>query len=223
MNMTISNFFQKIPYRNYLLVISVFLTVFIVPILPAGWHKLSYSILFTFIYFLAAFSMERHKKTILIMAISVFVVEWISSLIGLKYLYEIARVLTIIFFIIIVINLIALIARSKVVDSKVILDAINGYLLMALVFGLLVAILNSINPESFNFSSMANGDSEFAYDFSSPMYFSLVTTTTLGYGDIVPKTPAARSLATFIAVSGQLYIAIIIALLVGKFAARNEK
>ncbi|MFW5706197.1 MAG: ion channel [Bacteroidota bacterium] len=46
--------------------------------------------------------------------------------------------------------------------------------------------------------------------------------STVGYGDIVPGTPIARSLATFISISGQLYIAIIIALLVGKFSGRQK-
>ena len=47
------------------------------------------------------------------------------------------------------------------------------------------------------------------------MYYSLVTLTTLGYGDITPVTPLARNLAAFEAAMGQLYIAILVARLVG--------
>ena len=209
-------------YRNYLLMFFVFFTVFIIPVLPADWHKVTYNIFFTGIYFMAAFSMEHHRKRIIIMAVGVFILEWVSAFIGLKYIYEASRMVTIVFFIIIVFNLIAYIARSKDVDSKVILDAINGYLLLAIVFAMLIVILTRIDPASFSFPAIANGKGEFSFDFSAPMYFSLVTTTTLGYGDIIPITAPARSLATFIAVSGQLYIAIIIALLVGKFASRKS-
>jgi len=52
-------------------------------------------------------------------------------------------------------------------------------------------------------------------------YIILFYNASLGYGDICPLTPLTRSLATFIAVSGQFYIAIIVALLVGKFSAQR--
>lgn len=54
------------------------------------------------------------------------------------------------------------------------------------------------------------------------LYYSLVTMTTLGYGDIVPSSPAARSVATLQAVVGQLYLAVIVARLVGLHVAEAE-
>jgi Na+/H+-dicarboxylate symporter len=54
------------------------------------------------------------------------------------------------------------------------------------------------------------------------MYYGFITMTTVGYGDILPLKPYTRSLATFIAVAGQFYMAIIVALLVGKFAAQHD-
>ncbi len=53
------------------------------------------------------------------------------------------------------------------------------------------------------------------YDQMSFIYFSLVTITTLDYGDIVPTTNLARSLATLEAVIGQLYLVTTVAWLVG--------
>lgn len=46
-------------------------------------------------------------------------------------------------------------------------------------------------------------------------YFSFETLTTLGYGDIVPRSPVARMLATLEAVMGQIYLTVLIARLVG--------
>jgi voltage-gated potassium channel Kch len=200
----------------------VVFTIFVVPLLPVQWHSYSYNILFTCIYFLAALSMERNKKSILRFAIAVFLVEWLSSLLELQYIYELSRFLTIVFFTLIVGNLITMIARAKVVSTKTIIEAINGYLLLSLVFGVIVMLLTLANPASFNFPSLAEGGTIDQFDFSESMYFSLVTTTTLGYGDIVPKTPLARSLATFMGVAGQFYIAIIVALLVGKYASQKS-
>jgi hypothetical protein len=47
------------------------------------------------------------------------------------------------------------------------------------------------------------------------IYYSFITLTSLGYGDITPLHPYARSLAAFEAISGQLYLAVLIARLVG--------
>jgi voltage-gated potassium channel Kch len=103
----------------------------------------------------------------------------------------------------------------------VILQSINGYLLLGIMFSLIVAVIMFYNPDAFKFpEDMSVVDKN---NFNNYLYFSLVTMSTLGYGDIVPKLPYSRTLATFISIGGQLYIAIIIAMLVGKFASkRNE-
>ena len=58
--------------------------------------------------------------------------------------------------------------------------------------------------------------------FDRFVYFSLVTLTTLGYGDISPKTSLAGILATLEAVVGVFYIAILVAALVGDFMAARK-
>jgi voltage-gated potassium channel len=58
---------------------------------------------------------------------------------------------------------------------------------------------------------------------SKMFYYTFVTYTSTGYGDVTPVIPGARSFATLISASGQLYVAIIIALLVGKFSSMGAK
>jgi len=58
--------------------------------------------------------------------------------------------------------------------------------------------------------------------FSSFVYYGLVTLTTLGYGDISPSTALARSLSTFTALTGQLYLVIIMAIIIGKFLNKEK-
>jgi hypothetical protein len=53
------------------------------------------------------------------------------------------------------------------------------------------------------------------------LYFSLVCITTMGYGDIVPVAPLARSLSVIEGVFGQLYLAVMIARLVGLHISRD--
>jgi len=71
------------------------------------------------------------------------------------------------------------------------------------------------DPASFSF----NTDSPSFMDYS---YFTFVTMTTLGYGEITPILPFARSISILISTSGQIYIAVIIAMLVGKYAATQN-
>jgi Ion channel len=55
------------------------------------------------------------------------------------------------------------------------------------------------------------------------LYFSYVTQTTMGYGDITPVTPLARSLATVQAIAGQLYLAVLVARLVALQIVDQER
>jgi hypothetical protein len=58
---------------------------------------------------------------------------------------------------------------------------------------------------------------------SELMYFSVVTLATVGYGDILPGTPEARTLATVEAIVGQFFVAVVVATFVGMYAARYEE
>jgi len=89
--------------------------------------------------------------------------------------------------------------------------------LLGLVFTFLIGLMIQFDPMSFNFSWAGEGT------LHNSMYFGFVTFATLGYGDFVPLKPYAKSLSVLIAVSGQLYVAVIIALLVGKFSTQSLK
>jgi hypothetical protein len=58
--------------------------------------------------------------------------------------------------------------------------------------------------------------------WSSVVYYSIVTITSLGYGDILPISPLARMVAGFEAIVGVLYIAIMIGSIVGKFQTSDN-
>ncbi len=146
------------------------------------------------------------------------ITEWIADIFTMNFLSYISSIVNVVFFQLIVIRLIFQIAKSKDVDSNVILESVNAYLLLGLMFTMLVTILNLYDPNALNF---ANTDK---ITFQDTLYFTFVTMSTLGYGDITSQVPIAKSLSILISISGQLYIAIIVAMLVGKFAAyQNSK
>jgi hypothetical protein len=86
--------------------------------------------------------------------------------------------------------------------------AVGAYLLIGLLWGAAYRLVYLLVPNAFSIT---------AGELKDPMtlyYFSFVTLTTIGYGDIVPVAPAARGLATMEGLVGQLYPAILIARLV---------
>ena len=97
--------------------------------------------------------------------------------------------------------------------------ALSAYLLAGLFFGLLYWDIEATWPGSFAESGTATPA---RFPLSTAIYFSFVTLATLGYGDVVPKSELVRGLAVLQAVSGQLYIAVTIARLVGGYVASSS-
>lgn len=215
--------FNKVIFNYSLLALVVF-TMFFVVIFPLSWHGAMYDYLFTLIYLNAALTMEKRRKQILVIAFVVMILEIGSSWLKMPIINWVSKILNVLFFIYIVANFIYMIARSKTVNAKVILESINGYLLLGLVFSLLIATAMLFDPGSYKFPEETVLFPHQVNNFSNYMYYGLITLSTLGYGDIVPTLPFSKSLATLTSVAGQLYIAIIIAMLVGKYAGqRNDQ
>lgn len=120
-----------------------------------------------------------------------------------------------VFFILTVRRLILYILKIEKVTEAVIVGAVSAYLLMGLSGAVLVNLIDLIYPNSFNI----NAD---YHNFYNMIYYSFVTLSTLGYGDIVPQTPQAKSVAMALSIFGQLYLAILMAMLVGKFLYNKQ-
>src|SRR5262249_56877801 len=91
--------------------------------------------------------------------------------------------------------------------------ALSAYLLAGLVFGVLHWAITIRWPGSLAEAGAVG--TPVPIPLSTAIYYSFVTLATLGYGDVVPRTQVARGLAVLEAVGGQLYIAVMIARLVG--------
>ena len=115
------------------------------------------------------------------------------------------------------------IAKAKTVTFRVIMESVTGYLMLGLSFSILIGLVCFIDPTSFSFEHLT-GEMNPSYSyFSNYTYYAFVTLTTLGYGDVVPLSPAARSLSIFTSITGQMYVAIIIAALVSKYLGQRSK
>lgn len=98
------------------------------------------------------------------------------------------------------------------IDGNKILGAICLYLLLGLIWAVTYTLLQLEFPNSFQVMS---GQKEWFTLFPDFIYFSFVTITTLGFGDISPTLPVARFLVYLEAIIGQFYLAILVASLVG--------
>lgn len=108
------------------------------------------------------------------------------------------------------------------VDLDRIIGAICIFFVIGLVWTFLYVLLTIIQPGSFAIpASQTPGIQQEM--LGELMYFSYVTLTTLGYGDVIPVTQPSRTLATIEAMTGQLYIAIIIARLVGMHISQSAR
>lgn len=99
------------------------------------------------------------------------------------------------------------------VDRNVLFGAMCVYLLMGLIWAILYGLTFQFLPGSFNGIEGVDGKAP----MDTLLYYSFVTLASLGYGDITPIAPLARTLAYLEAIGGQLYIAIMLAGLVGLF------
>ena len=101
------------------------------------------------------------------------------------------------------------IVRAPRVNSEVLCAAVATYLLLALLWAAAYALVAQLISGSF--SGVTEGQPMRGF---KALYFSLITLTTIGYGDITPVSAPARMLAMLEAITGTMYMAVLIARLV---------
>lgn len=104
------------------------------------------------------------------------------------------------------------------VDGNSIVGSVAVYLLLGLIWATLYLLVLEFVPDSFN--GLEHID--WAKNFGNALYFSYVTVTSLGFGDISPTSPLSRTLVYLEAVTGTFYMAIVVASLVGARAKRDS-
>lgn len=125
--------------------------------------------------------------------------------------------LTILFYVTAIYGILGKVYSEKKITQDTIWGGIVGYFLIGILWGILYCLILILNPDSF--SQPAASLNSFKL-----IYFSFITLTTLGYGDVSPVGHAAMMMAVLEAAIGQIYMAVFVARLIGlEITARAAK
>lgn len=218
---------QKELTRNNLILMTCLLAIMFFSPAFSDHRKLLMSALFSALIISSMFALDFHRRARRLLAgigAILLIMVWLDFLVDNDLVRLIDYLFLFIYVIFVTVTMIIHIARSKTVTLTLIISSVNGYFLLGYLGALLLA--NAEILQKFVFLeetaaiSFAGSPGSGFHDF---MYFSFVTLTTLGYGDVTPVSHMAKSVTLIIAISGQMYMTILIAMLVGKYLARNMK
>ena len=175
--------------------------------------------LVVFAVFLVVFQDRRERAVAFVAATAVMAMIW-SRYLTLPEQYEVGRSvahhgLMVLFLGYAVTVILRNIYTRRAVTGDEVLGAVCGYLLAAGMWANAYALTEILVPDAFSMSSPFRAPSTWHARMAVFNYFSVVTLTTMGYGDITPARPPATNLAMLEAVFGQFYIAVVVAQLVG--------
>jgi hypothetical protein len=205
---------KNVKNTNLSLLSLIFVFLFVLPFFPEQIYKIFFEILIMGIFVLASLSAGKHLKRLFTAAAVIITIEVLSLILNMSYLFAISRIVTFSFLIWITFQLIFNVAQSKKVSILVLLEAINGYLLIGIAFSIIIVFIELISPGAF-----AIGANEYnKYEFINVAYYTFTTLTTLGYGDMLPVTSFAKSTSILISLTGQIYLTVMIGMLIGKMA-----
>jgi voltage-gated potassium channel len=145
--------------------------------------------------------------------------EWLNYWQPELLIYVVTRGAGLLFIGFVVVQLLRFIVYAPRVDSEVLCAALAGYLLSGFAWSLAYALLGRLDPNSFVFT-LGPKSSQSMNGFTG-LYFSFITLSTVGYGDILPVSEMARMLAILEAMFGTFYVTLLIARLVSLYSFKS--
>ena len=175
---------------------------------------------FLFLSGIFAVSFKKHQPIIAsLLALPTFTLMWTSYFIDIGGFEHVKNLFGMLFMLYMIILFLEHFFRQDEINREVIFGALVVYLLMGLMWGYGYTLLEHLLPGSFTHPANIS-----ELDVTTFDYFSFVTMTTLGYGDIIPASEPAKAMVITQAVTGQVYLAVLVARLVGlNIAQRLEK
>ena len=175
---------------------------------------------------LLVFEEREHRRIALVLGLAAFLGIWLShgfgGLAGRGLLVG-THLLAVGFFAFALYGILRAIF-AKQASGDAIFGAVCGYILLGIIWSLLYSAVETASPGSFDLPAPRGPNAVAARpDRSVLSYYSFITLATVGYGDVTPTTPLARTLAWMEAITAQFYLAILVAGLVGFKVAQALK
>jgi voltage-gated potassium channel len=210
--------------RFRILFITLLLTLFLSPLIQA-FHlsgKFSEGLIILSLS-AAAISAASHRVRYVLLAtiLSATVLRSVAALSDIHWASHVATSLFIVLAFAAALNSFLYTLKEGRPNSEHVFAALSAYLLAGYFFALFYWIVEDLARGAFYLQGV--GIMEGKFSLQQAVYFSFVTLSTLGYGDIVPVSPVARGLAVGEAILGQLYLAVLVARLVGGYAGPRKK
>jgi hypothetical protein len=209
---------QTRKYGFEILLLSLVVLMVVPGLIPEGRGSFLSSIFLMMILLSSLYLTKTNRRMVWIgaaMALLILLTNWPIGLMVEQQRVIANSALQIMFLGFVCTHIFSFILGARALTNQLIFAALCMYLLMGLVWSFIYTLLVAIDPESIRLASVVHEEEGVRDVFSEMYYFSFVTLTTLGYGDILPVSQLARSLATMEAILGQLYLAVVIASLVG--------
>lgn len=207
-------------HEYFLLVAShVMMLVFYPFTVTNNWSWLRLHLLITLVLVTGLYAAHSHKRffvrTLLLWAVVVLLTRVNYVFVDTQIIALMQHSFGLLFFCVIMYNLVTTLHKMKEVDQHMIFGGIAGYLILWLIGAFVFTIIEICIPGSFSWFAVEH------VSFTDFMYYSYVSMTTLWFGDVLPISYHAQSWSIFFTLSGQLYLAILIGMVVGKYIRRK--
>ena len=177
---------------------------------------------------LTAAGLTLHNRRQVVVAVScavaAVILSWMTLVVESPGLFLASTVFEALFLFAMAVFILITVLRQHLATIESIFGAIAAYLLIGFAFALVYWGIAFANPEALKFPEavmnyvVADEEANLISEYSYFIYFSFVTMSTLGYGDVTPQTSIAQTLAWTQAVIGQFYIAVLVAWLVSEIS-----
>jgi len=223
----ISKLLSRYSFHNLLLWLLVYLVVG--PFITGKHAQIILPVFISFVLFFAVYALNTKGflfKYILILMGATLVLYWLNIFHVLTFSRMASRVIMAFYLGMLIYSFSRYVLTARKVTPRLISAALCLYLLMGTLWGIIYDIVNIVSPGSYSGYLLEKSLTNSAI-FQHFQYFSFVTLTTLGYGDILPQSEGAAALCQVEAIIGQFFMAVLVARLVGiqvsqKFADKNR-
>jgi len=215
--MLISSIYGK--FFHVLIALIVFLLLYAC-LINHETMRILVEISFSIVMLASVMAVSENRSNFLIagvLFVFVLISRWAADFDKNVTLLLISNMFTIINLVFIAGTMLATIIQRKEISLDDVYGTICVYLLVGLVFAFLFFSIESYYPGAFNFTAM--GPVSASTQLINLIYFSFITITTVGYGDILPISMMAKTLSYMEAIFGQVYLTVLVARLIAIYVA----